>query len=70
MIAMDNFPYLVVRGICDYADSHKTKDWQGYTAATAATFAKDLLSVMSVAQVYSTPIAVPPASGQQAGRCT
>ncbi|KAK6218060.1 pfs domain-containing protein [Colletotrichum tabaci] len=33
---MDNFPCLVVRGICDYADSHKTKQWQRYAAATAA----------------------------------
>lgn len=55
---MDNFSCLVVRGICDYADSHKNKDWQGYAAATAAGYAKDLLSVISVAQIYSTPIAV------------
>lgn len=54
---MDNFPCLVVRGICDYADSHKSKDWQGYAAATAAGYAKDLLSVISVAQIYSIPIA-------------
>lgn len=53
---MDNFPCLVIRGICDYADSHKNKDWQGYSSATAAGYAKDLLSVVSVAQVYSTPI--------------
>jgi nucleoside phosphorylase len=32
---MDNFPCLVIRGICDYADSHKNKQWQGYAAATA-----------------------------------
>ena len=24
---MDNFPCLVIRGICDYADSHKNKRW-------------------------------------------
>lgn len=59
---MDNFPCLVVRGICDYADSHKNKDWQGYAAATTAAFAKDLLSVVSVTQIYSTPVAAPPAS--------
>jgi nucleoside phosphorylase len=44
---MDDFPCLVVRGICDYADSHKNKLWQGYTAATAAAYAKELLSVIS-----------------------
>jgi nucleoside phosphorylase len=40
---MDNFPCLVIRGICDYADSHKNKEWQPYAAATAAAFAKELL---------------------------
>ena len=41
---MDHFPCLVVRGISDYADSHKNKDWQGYAAITAAAYAKELLS--------------------------
>lgn len=41
---MNHFPCLVIRGICDYADSHKNKDWQGYAAMTAAAYAKDLLS--------------------------
>ncbi len=40
---MDNFPCLVIRGICDYADSHKNTKWQPYAAATAAAYAKDLL---------------------------
>ncbi|KAF6804539.1 hypothetical protein CSOJ01_10138 [Colletotrichum sojae] len=43
---MDNFPCLVIRGICDYSDSHKAKQWQNYAAATAAAYAKELLSVM------------------------
>ncbi|KAH7020877.1 uncharacterized protein B0I36DRAFT_424837, partial [Microdochium trichocladiopsis] len=38
-----DFPSLVVRGICDYADSHKRKEWQDYAAATAAAFAKKFL---------------------------
>jgi nucleoside phosphorylase len=41
---MDSFPCLVIRGICDYADSHKNKGWQNYAAATAAAYAKGLLS--------------------------
>lgn len=45
---MDNFPCLVIRGICDYADSHKNKHWQGYAAATASAYAKELLSVVPV----------------------
>ncbi|KAH8588542.1 hypothetical protein B0O99DRAFT_746711 [Bisporella sp. PMI_857] len=40
---MDNFRCLVIRGICDYADSHKNKVWQPYAAATAAAFARVLL---------------------------
>lgn len=40
---MADFPCLVVRGICDYADSHKNKQWQGYAALAAAAFTKELL---------------------------
>ncbi|KAF7503410.1 hypothetical protein GJ744_003893 [Endocarpon pusillum] len=40
---MNNFPCLVIRGICDYADSHKNKRWQGYAAATAAAYVRELL---------------------------
>ncbi|EHK23069.1 uncharacterized protein TRIVIDRAFT_151071 [Trichoderma virens Gv29-8] len=40
---MSNFPCLVIRGICDYSDSHKNKEWQGYAAMAAAAYAKDLL---------------------------
>uniref|UniRef100_A0A093VG13 Vegetative incompatibility protein HET-E-1 n=1 Tax=Talaromyces marneffei PM1 TaxID=1077442 RepID=A0A093VG13_TALMA len=41
---MNHFPCLVIRGICDYSDSHKNKAWQGYAAMAAAAYAKDLLS--------------------------
>ncbi|KAK8064707.1 hypothetical protein PG994_007345, partial [Apiospora phragmitis] len=40
---MEAFPCLVVRGISDYADSHKNKKWQLYAAATAAAYTKELL---------------------------
>ncbi|USP81646.1 hypothetical protein yc1106_08920 [Curvularia clavata] len=36
----------MIRGICDYADSHKNKRWQPYAAATAAAYAKELLGVI------------------------
>lgn len=39
-------PCLVIRGICDYSDSHKNKIWQEYAAAVAAAYAKLLLSVV------------------------
>lgn len=41
---MNHFPCLVIRGICDYSDTHKNKEWQGYAAMAAAAYAKDLLS--------------------------
>ncbi|KAF5493183.1 Ankyrin repeat domain-containing protein 50 [Colletotrichum fructicola] len=41
---MNHFPCLVVRGICDYSDTHKNQDWQGFAAMMAAAYAKDLLS--------------------------
>jgi nucleoside phosphorylase len=40
---MNHFPCLVIRGICDYSDSHKNKEWQGFAAMMAAAYAKDLL---------------------------
>lgn len=40
---MNHFPCLIIRGICDYSDSHKNKEWQGYAAMVAAAYAKDLL---------------------------
>lgn len=40
---VDALPCLVIRGICDYSDSHKNKQWQEYAAATAAAYAKELL---------------------------
>ena len=50
---MNNFPCLVVRGICDYADSHKNKRWQSFAAATAASFAKEILSIIPSQDVRS-----------------
>ncbi|KAL3470095.1 hypothetical protein BJX99DRAFT_264532 [Aspergillus californicus] len=45
---MDKLPTLVIRGICDYSDSHKQKQWQKYAALTAAAYAKSLLSTVPV----------------------
>ncbi|CZR48608.1 uncharacterized protein FPRO_04068 [Fusarium proliferatum ET1] len=41
---MDEFQFLIIRGICDYCDSHKNDNWQGYAAMTAAVYAKQILS--------------------------
>ncbi|RPA73454.1 purine and uridine phosphorylase [Ascobolus immersus RN42] len=48
---MNNFPCLVIRGIADYADSHKNDEWHGYAAMVAAACAKDLLSEIKPVQV-------------------
>ncbi|KAI7760689.1 hypothetical protein LZL87_007901 [Fusarium oxysporum] len=42
---MDIMPCLPIRGICDYSDSHKAKEWQRYAAATAATYAYEFLEL-------------------------
>lgn len=57
---MNNFPCVVIRGICDYADSHKNKLWQPYAAATAAAYAKELLSIIASERVTVTaPVSSP-----------
>ncbi|KAL4813902.1 hypothetical protein BDW67DRAFT_192655 [Aspergillus spinulosporus] len=45
---MDEIPSLVIRGICDYCDSHKHKDWQGYAAFVAAAYGKALLRLIPI----------------------
>lgn len=39
----DQVPCIVIKGICDYADSHKNKKWQNFAAATAASVTKAML---------------------------
>ncbi|TIA15698.1 hypothetical protein D6C81_06258, partial [Aureobasidium pullulans] len=51
---MNNFPCLVIRGICDYGDEHKNDHWQNYAAITAAGVAKELLRCVNVQQVQET----------------
>ena len=53
----DSFPCLVIRGICDYADSHKNKRWQPYAAVTAAAYAKWLLNELELADIEELPAA-------------
>ncbi|KAK3899755.1 hypothetical protein C8A05DRAFT_46266 [Staphylotrichum tortipilum] len=51
---MNTFPCLVIRGICDYADSHKNDRWQRYASATAAAFGKELLSYVPTSDLQKT----------------
>ncbi|KAJ5889949.1 hypothetical protein N7504_010759, partial [Penicillium tannophilum] len=55
---MLDFPCIVIRGICDYADSHKSKCWQGYAALVAASYTKELLGYIPVGQVSQESLAV------------
>jgi hypothetical protein len=52
---MNSFPCLIIRGICDYADSHKNKEWQPFAAGTAAAFAKEILAVIPATEVATAP---------------
>jgi len=51
---MNWFPCVVIRGISDYADSHKNNAWKGYAAATAAAYAKELLGFLPPEAVSPT----------------
>ncbi|RDW94220.1 uncharacterized protein DSM5745_01542 [Aspergillus mulundensis] len=51
---MDIFPCLVIRGVCDYADSHKHKRWQGYAAVVAAAYTKELLLYLPSHEMVDT----------------
>ncbi|KAL2816405.1 ankyrin repeat-containing domain protein [Aspergillus cavernicola] len=50
---MNSFPCLVIRGISDYADSHKNDLWKRYAAATAAAYAKLLLADIDAKDIDS-----------------
>jgi nucleoside phosphorylase len=40
---MNQIPVGVIRGVCDYGDEYKNKEWQPYAAAMAAAYAKAVL---------------------------
>ncbi|KAK5994609.1 hypothetical protein PT974_05088 [Cladobotryum mycophilum] len=39
----EEVPCIIIKGVCDYADSHKNKSWQTFAAAAAAAAARALL---------------------------
>lgn len=41
-----NKDVMVVRGICDYCDSHKNKVWQNYAALVAAAYARCIVEAL------------------------
>jgi nucleoside phosphorylase len=52
---MNHVPCLVIRGICDYCDSHKNDEWHKYAALTAAAYARELLLLLRLQRVHSMP---------------
>uniref|UniRef100_A0A093VGA7 Putative SWI/SNF-related matrix-associated actin-dependent regulator of chromatin subfamily A member 3-like 1 n=1 Tax=Talaromyces marneffei PM1 TaxID=1077442 RepID=A0A093VGA7_TALMA len=51
----DKFSCLVIKGVCDYADSHKNKNWQSYAASVAASAMKVVLGQYVTSQRQSGP---------------
>ncbi|KAK6343424.1 hypothetical protein TWF730_011013 [Orbilia blumenaviensis] len=51
---MDEIPCLVVRGISDYADTHKQDAWQFYAAAAAAAYGKAILCKINDQELEET----------------
>jgi nucleoside phosphorylase len=52
---MNVFGCATIRGICNYADSHKNDGWHKYASATAAAVAKEVLGIIPVAIVAAAP---------------
>ncbi|PLB42630.1 purine and uridine phosphorylase [Aspergillus candidus] len=48
---MNYFPCLVIRGICDYSDSHESSEWEGFATMAAAAYGKDLLCRVPTSRV-------------------
>lgn len=46
----DQFPTIIIKAGCDYADSHKNKTWQKYAAASAASTLKAFLDELETSQ--------------------
>ena len=52
---VNQFPCLVIRGICDYSDTHKNDTWRRYAAMVAASYAKELLGVLRSSSFATEP---------------
>ena len=53
---MNQIPVGVVRGVCDYGDEHKNKEWQPYAAAMAAAYGKAILHKILPRKLLDTVI--------------
>ncbi|QGI70582.1 hypothetical protein CEK26_002917 [Fusarium fujikuroi] len=57
----DIFPCIVIKGVCDYADSHKNKEWQQFASASAAACARVFLGYWNFDKedIQGAPIELP-----------
>lgn len=51
----EQVPCIIVKGVCDYADSHKNKTWQTFAAATAASMVRALVEHLSPSMRAGAP---------------
>jgi len=58
---------LVIRGIADYADSHKNDTWKAYAAGKAAAFARELLRVIQPGEAKMVQRAVENVAARERG---
>ncbi|RAO74243.1 uncharacterized protein BHQ10_010255 [Talaromyces amestolkiae] len=52
----DNFPCIIIKGVCDYADSHKDSKWQLFAAANGAAAAKTFLEYVNIDTRIVSPV--------------
>lgn len=50
---MNTIPVGHIRGVCDYGDKHKNKEWQGFAAAVAAAYAREVLCEINLRRVVN-----------------
>jgi len=63
---MNRIPVGVIRGVCDYGDQYKNKEWQPYAAAMAGAYSKAVLNEIPRAAVPS-PRSQPAATAAHGG---
>ena len=56
-------PTVVIKSVCDYADSHKSKKWQGYAAVTAAACTKAFLEEWRISDRRDASVDCPTVQG-------
>ncbi|PYI12640.1 purine and uridine phosphorylase [Aspergillus sclerotiicarbonarius CBS 121057] len=55
---VDEIPCLAVRGICDYADTHKQDGWHHFAAAAAAAYCKAILLKIGAQDVGKANVSI------------